>query len=514
MASSLGDMVVNLKANTAQFSKKIVSAGGDVKNFAKKAKGSFAGLAGAANPIGLAIAAVATVVAIAGAAINAFVGKIKELDQVAHQIKRTGLGAEELAGFTLAAEMGGSSAAVASKAIDKFTRNMGTAGDETSKTAKTFKMMGVDSQKLATLTPNQQLRETVKAISALPTAALRAHAAFSLFGKGSASLVEVLSGGTGELDAFNDQADAMGLALSGDQLQAVEDVDDAMTMLGMSFSGAAGQITAELSPAFLSFIELLTDFATEAAVTSKWMGQLFNVGGKHTGLTREEALAKRDAIVASGKFPGGSRSSEYGNDSAGAGDLGTTPDEIMRIIKETEKFTDAIKQAKIEGDILSGKMTEIDATIQKFAEAGVDPSILGQLRIQLQINKAIELGNKARKDADRDADRALKKRKRDNDRIAKDNERKTKGKEDFFFNESLQKARDTVNKLKEKANKSPGFAGIAGRGSSEALEIIKRSRGPGKELLKEQKIANATLKSLLAEARSRKLEQFDLQAPI
>ena len=483
MASSLGDMVVNLKANTSHF----------VKNM-KVSKASVVSFGKSALKIGAAIAASAFIAA--GTAVAIFASQLKKLDEVAHQVKRTGLGTGELAGFTLAAELGGSSAEVASKALDKFTRNMGKAGDASSKTAKAFAMMGIDAKKLATLTPNQQLRETVRAISALPTEAMRANAAFQLFGKGSASLVEVLSGGVAELDAFNQEAELMGQALSGEQLQAIEDVDDAITRLGKSFTGAAGQITATLAPEIESLIQLMQDFIIETAKATKGMKLVLD---PPKGNDVFNNFLKRG--IASGNKKKGR-------------DIASTPEEMERIIKETEKFAEAIKQAKIEGDILSGKMTEIDATIQKFAEAGVDPSILGQLRIQLQINKAIELGNKARKDADRDADRALKKRKRDNDRIAKDNERKTKGKEDFFFNEQVQKARDTVNKLKEKANKSPGFAGIAGRGSSEALEIIKRSRGPGKELLKEQKVANATLKSLLAEARARKLAQFDLQAQI
>jgi len=449
--ASLGDLVVNIKANSSNFKRGTKQATSSMKRFSRSLK-----------RIGIA-----TAFAAGTAAVLTFRKQMKELDEVAKLSARTGFGAREIQGFALAAELGGSSAASAAKGMEQFTRRMGEAALGSGTAATQLKKMGIDAKKLGELQPSEQLRQVADAIAALPTKAQQANAAYQLFGRGGLELVNVLAQGSAEMENLNAEAEAMGLALSRDQLKAVEDVNDAWTKMTFALSGAAAGITADLAPALIDMLELMVDMSREAKVTGKWLSQLFNVGGKHTGKTREQLLAQRDAIVASGKFPGGANSQDFG-----------------KPVTEPTGFPMG------EGDL------GIDIA-NKTAKRGLFDRIAGSkqmIKLQqdlLKIKLAIE-------EADEKAKRATEAQ------IGLDNMRK---------GEEIAAARKRVEESK-KGSGGTGFAGIAQRGSVQALQAITRSAGPGKQQLDEQKKANAILQQLLDEQRADKVAALLLQGAV
>jgi hypothetical protein len=66
----------------------------------------------------------------------------------------------------------------------------------------------------------------------------------------------------------------------------------------------------------------------------------------------------------------------------------------------------------------------------------------------------------------------------------------------------------------KKGSGGTGFAGIAQRGSVQALQAITRSAGPGKQQLDEQKKANAILQLLLDEQRADKVAEFTAEGAV
>jgi len=452
--ASLGDLVVNIKANSSNFKRGTKQATSSMKRFSRSLK-----------RIGIA-----TAFAAGTAAVLTFRKQMKELDEVAKLSARTGFGAREIQGFALAAELGGSSAASAAKGMEQFTRRMGEAALGSGTAATQLKKMGIDAKKLGELQPSEQLRQVADAIAALPTKAQQANAAYQLFGRGGLELVNVLAQGSAEMENLNAEAEAMGLALSRDQLKAVEDVNDAWTKMTFALSGAAAGITADLAPALIDMLELMVDMAREAKATGKWVSQLFNVGGASTGKTREQLLAQRDAIVASGRFPGGS-------DNAG----------FLAGLSQEGKGT---------GSPVSEKDLGIDIA-NKTAKRGLFDRITGSkqmIKLQqdlLKIKLAIE-------EADEKAKRATEAQ------IALDNMRK---------GEEVAAARQRVADANAGTG-GTGFAGIAQRGSVQALQAITRSAGPGKQQLDEQKKANAILQQLLDEQRADKVAEFTAEGAV
>ena len=454
--ASLGDLVVNLKANNANFNRGMMQSQSRMKRFGRAAK---------RLAIGAAFAA-------AAGAVVVFRKQLEELDAVAKLSARTGFGAKDIQGFALAAELGGSSAAAAAKGMEQFTRRMGEAAGGTGTAATQLRKMGIDAKKLGDLQPTEQLRIVADAIAALPSKAEQANAAYQLFGRGGLELVNVLSQGSAEMQKMNDEVEAMGLALSADQLKAIEDVNDEWTKMTFAMSGAAATITADMAPALMDLLQLMGDLAKEASAEGKWVSQLFNVGGKHTGKTREELLAQRDAIVASGKFPGGP-------DNAGL------LDDMNRVAKGT-------------GFPLSEDDLGIDVS-NKAAKRGIFDRIAGSkqmIKLQQDLLK-IKLGIQAADEKSKVAAEAQKQL----DQIRVD--------------DAIAAARDRVNETRPESG-GARLAGIATRGSSEAFSSIFASRAAKvpEQALAEHRKANKTLADLLAEQKKKQTDALLLQGAV
>ena len=354
----------------------------------------------------------------------------------------------------------------------------------------TLEDLGISAKKLGELTPTKQLAVVADAIAAIPSKAGQANAAYQLFGRGGLELVNVLAQGSAELNKFGDEADAMGLSMSNEQLKSVEDINDAWTMFTASVSGAAASFTVEWAPAILGVLQDLKDLTEETKKTSKWLAQLF--GGEKT-MSREEALAKRDAIVASGIFPGGSRSSEYGNDSAGAGtglpitesDLGVENNASLTA------FDAAVKAAMRDVALLQGQSNSIDEVINNFAAAGASPIALGFLKQLLEKKKQLLEVEKQTAKA-KAAQSQL-------DSIRND--------------DAIAQARLRVS---EAAGVGGGsrFASVATRGSAGALRSILGSQGPAEQQLKEQKKANEHLAALLKAQKDKQILELTVQGAV
>jgi len=454
--ASLGDLVVNLKANNSNFNRGMKQSQSRMKQFGRAAKR-------------LAIGAAFTA---AAGAVVVFRKQLEELDAVAKLSARTGFGARDIQGFALAAELGGSSAAAAAKGMEQFTRRMGEAAGGTGTAATQLRKMGIDAKKLGDLQPTEQLRIVADAIAALPSKAEQANAAYQLFGRGGLELVNVLSQGSAEMQKMNDEVDAMGLALSADQLKAIEDVNDEWTKMTFAMSGAAATITADMAPALMDLLQLMGDLAKAVKDQAKWFSVLFKVGtGNIVGLTAEFPGGPDNAGLL-GKFPGGP-------DNAGPLD-------------------DMNGRAKGTGFPLSEDDLGIDVS-NKTAKRGIFDRIAGSkqmiklqqdlLKIKLAVQAAAEKAKKAA-----EAQKQL-------DQIRVD--------------DAIAAARDRVDETKPKSG-GARFAGIATRGSSEALSSIFASRAAKvpEQALAEHKKANKTLDDLLAEQKKKQTDALLLQGAV
>lgn len=208
-------------------------------------------------------AVIAGAQALAGA-IQGVIGKVVEATQKYDALndvaQRTGVSVEALASFNIAGQLAG--VEDISGAITKLGVEIGQAADP--KKAKAFEDIGLSFAELQTLSPEDQFRKVQAAIAALPTEAERAAAAVAIFGKSGAELVPVFTSGFAQIE---ERAKRLGIVLTEDQVGAIDELYDSLTLVQATFDGIIAQVGANLAPVvtgiaeeFLSFVENFQSF--------------------------------------------------------------------------------------------------------------------------------------------------------------------------------------------------------------------------------------------------------------
>jgi len=196
--------------------------------------------------------------AAATSAISSYVSNIRTtVDETAKLARRTGIAVEALQGFQVAAGLSG--VQNLEGAVQRLTISIGDAGQGNKTAQEAFDRLGLSFEELATLSPEDQFRAVSAAISELPSQAERAAAAADLFGRTGVELLPMFES---NLQAIEERAQRLGIILSGPQTEAIEEMNDALSLVQQTFEGIIGQVTANLAPVvtalaedFLSFIE-------------------------------------------------------------------------------------------------------------------------------------------------------------------------------------------------------------------------------------------------------------------
>jgi low affinity Fe/Cu permease len=196
-------------------------------------------------------------------AISGFVSNLRTtVDETAKLARRTGIAVEALQGFQVAAGLSG--VKNLEGALQRLTIAIGDAGQGNKTAQEAFDRLGLSFEKLSAMAPEDQFRAVSAAISQLPTQAERAAAAADLFGRTGIELLPMFES---NLAAIEERAKRLGIILSGDQTSAIENMNDALSLVQQTFEGIIGQVTANLAPMvtaiaeeFLSFVEAFKEF--------------------------------------------------------------------------------------------------------------------------------------------------------------------------------------------------------------------------------------------------------------
>lgn len=183
------------------------------------------------------------------------------LDALVDLSARTGINAEALQSYGLAAKLAGVDTEQFGNAVQKLGVNIGKAnpGDAFD---KNLKQIGLSVAELRTLAPEQQFSLIGQAISQLPSAAARAGAAVQIFGKQGAALAPLFRQGADSIDDLRKRADRLGAIVSEVQINNVAEMNDAFDLVSATVKGIVGQVIGNLAPAvsdvaeqFLNFVE-------------------------------------------------------------------------------------------------------------------------------------------------------------------------------------------------------------------------------------------------------------------
>lgn len=184
------------------------------------------------------------------------------LDQLNDVAARTGIGAEALQGYSLAAKLAGVNSETLASSLQKLSVQIGNATPG-SDFDKALRGIGLSARELQQLAPEQQFSAIGDAISRLPTVAERAAAAVQVFGRQGAALAPLFREGADSLEELRERAERLGIIVNETQVSNVAEMNDAFDLVKSTIEGIIGQVIGNLAPAVTAVTEEFLRFVEE-----------------------------------------------------------------------------------------------------------------------------------------------------------------------------------------------------------------------------------------------------------
>jgi len=177
-----------------------------------------------------------------------------------------GLSVEQMTALGYAAERVGSSSSALSSGIAAMNAALDDARRGGEDSAATFAQLGLSVDRLAQMNPEERFTALAEAVAGLADPLDRAAVAQRVFGSAGESLLPMLAQGRAGLQNMKDEAQRLGLVMTGPQAKAAKALTDAYASLKNSLSGLWRSIGAAIAPQLTATAQATTKIV--AAVTS------------------------------------------------------------------------------------------------------------------------------------------------------------------------------------------------------------------------------------------------------
>ena len=278
--ASLGDLVVNLVANSQQFVSGLKIAEGQMSMFASAAT------------------------AMAGAAVTSFLQVGSAYDDMA---QRTGVAVEALSTLSYAAKLSDTSIESLQGALMKQAKFMGELRSGSAAAAQTLAELGLSASQMLAMSPEQQFLAFADAIAAIPDASQRASAAMGVFGKSAGELLPLLNEGADGIAKMQQEAIDLGLQMSGDTAESAAKAADSIDALFAVLKATAVHVGSVFAPILTVAAKVIAtavstsrEFVTVLSVTAAAIGGAVVALKAVTIVTQAYAKAQAIATALSG----------------------------------------------------------------------------------------------------------------------------------------------------------------------------------------------------------------------
>jgi len=189
-------------------------------------------------------------------------GTLDAIDRIGKLSTITGISTETLGTLSLAAELAGTDLESVAQASLKLGKNLNEfLVRGTGEAARAFEQLGLGVEDFTGIGNDIEGQLTVIAerFQGMTDGATKAALAQEIFGRAGAKLIPLLNQGAAGIERLKEEAESMGLTLSRETVQGVEDANDAMTRLGKRVSGTFQNIIAANAPAIEDLANTLSD---------------------------------------------------------------------------------------------------------------------------------------------------------------------------------------------------------------------------------------------------------------
>ncbi|HEX5486495.1 MAG TPA: hypothetical protein VFX23_10915 [Limnobacter sp.] len=251
---ALGNLVVSLALDTADFTRSIDRSSHEAQKFAQNIEKSMnravqtatEGLKGFALGALGAVGAVTTV----SAAISKLNDTFNQMDALSKNSQKFGIPVKELSALQYAADLSGVSIEKLGDGMKDLLKNSLDAASGQQSQAAAFKALGVSvvdtNGKLKSST--QLLLDSADAISQLKDGAAKTGIVMKIFGESGRELIPLLNSGASGIRQMTDEAERLGVTMDGDAAKAAENYNDNISRLKGGVNGLFIKMANELVP--------------------------------------------------------------------------------------------------------------------------------------------------------------------------------------------------------------------------------------------------------------------------
>jgi len=258
----LGDLVVRLKAETADFRQ-------DLERAQRKADVSFKAMAESAAKAGIAFAGL-SILSAGTALVKVARDTLEAADAMKKLSDKTGVSTESLSGLVKAADLAGVSKEGLSIGLKKLASNMSDAAGGSTEMVRVFSTLGLSARDAATgglKKTDDMMLEIADKFAGMEDGAGKSALAVKLFGKAGSDMIPMLN----TLRETREEAKKFGAIYTTEFSRAAEAFNDSMRVMSYAIEGVKIKITESLMPRLTL---LSREFAQNAADGNILMGVL------------------------------------------------------------------------------------------------------------------------------------------------------------------------------------------------------------------------------------------------
>ena len=355
--ASLGDLVVNLTANSKGVQSGLQEAQGYMTAFA------------------------AASVAFATASVAQFVRVGSAFDDMA---KRTGVSVEALSTLSYAAKLSDTSIESVQGGLMKMAKLMGEVRSGSAQAAEKLQALGLSTTQILAANPEQQFKMVADAIAGISDPSQQAAAAMEIFGKGAGDLLPLLQMGGKGIEYMQQKGVEFGAMITDDMAASAAELGDSIDNLLTSFTGLAmviGSFVADiLTPLFNLTAKLVTEYRDFFGVLGIAAAVIGGVVLAMQAVTKAvQAYAKAQAFAKALSGPKGwlELSIGLGLAAGAAALLGLSfaeqnreTEEAARLLKDAADQTERVKkaQAQPQKSVLDVKGENVGAFVKSIEQ--------------------------------------------------------------------------------------------------------------------------------------------------
>lgn len=262
--ASLGDLVVNLVANSQGMATGL-----------KQAEGYLTAFASAAT-------------AFAAASVARFVQVGSAFDDMA---QRTGVAVEALSTLSYAAKLSDTSIEAVQGGLMKMAKFMGDLRGGSDEAAKKLQALGISATQILAANPEQQFKIFADAIAGIEDPSERAAAAMEVFGKGAGELLPLLQQGARGIEYLQKKGEEFGALITAEVAEAAGQLGDALDNLLTAFTSLAVKVGYVIAVGITPLINLTAKLTAE-------YGEFFAIIGVTAAAIGSVVLAMKAVTLA------------------------------------------------------------------------------------------------------------------------------------------------------------------------------------------------------------------------